>query len=49
VLTSAMKMPGGILETLTNQGLGVKTWTSDSLTLAASEGLPTLTEAKAKQ
>jgi uncharacterized protein YlxW (UPF0749 family) len=49
VLASAMKMPGGILETLTNQGLGVKIWTADSLTLAASEGLPTLTEAKAKQ
>ncbi|MEO6907515.1 MAG: DUF881 domain-containing protein [Abditibacteriaceae bacterium] len=49
VLSSAMKMPGGILANLKNQGLGVKIWTSNSLTLAASEGLPTPTEAKAKQ
>lgn len=48
VLSSAMKMPGGILENLSNQGLGVKVWSSDSLTLAASAGLPTPTEAKAK-
>lgn len=49
VLSSAMKMPGGILENLKNQGLGVKVWTSNSLTLAASEGLPTPKEAKPKQ
>jgi uncharacterized protein YlxW (UPF0749 family) len=49
VLSSAMKMPGGILENLKNQGLGVKVWSSNSLTLQASKGLPTLTEAKAQQ
>lgn len=48
VLSSAMKMPGGILENLENQGLGIKTWSSNSLTLAASEGLPTVREATAK-
>lgn len=48
VLSSAMKMPGGILENLENQGLGVKIWTSNSLTIAASAGLPTVKEAQAK-
>jgi len=48
ILSSAMKMPGGILENLTNQGLGVKVWSSNSLTLSASEGLPTVREAQAK-
>lgn len=48
VLSSAMKMPGGILENLKNQGLGVKLWSSNSLTLSASEGLPTVKEAQAK-
>jgi len=48
VLSSAMKMPGGILENLENQGLGVKTWSSNSLTIGASAGLPTVREAQAK-
>lgn len=48
VLSSAMQMPGGILDNLKNQGLGVKTWTSNSLTLAASKGLPSVKEAQAK-
>ena len=48
VLSSAMKMPGGILDNLKNQELGVKIWTSNSLTLSASKGLPTVKEAQAK-
>lgn len=46
VLSSAMKMPGGILDNLKNQGLGVKIWKSSSLTLPPSKGLPTFKEAE---
>jgi len=46
-LSSALKMPGGILENLKNQGLGVRLTTTDKLTLPAVETRPKLHAAKA--
>lgn len=46
VLYSAMKMPGGILDSLKHQDIGIKIGTSKKLTLPASKSLPTLNEAQ---
>lgn len=48
-LKSAVSMPGGIIENLKNQTLGVKVTESDELMLPAAEGLPPLRVAKAQE
>lgn len=48
VLNAALKMPGGIIDNLKNQGgLGIRITTSDKLTLPAVETRPRLHSAKA--
>lgn len=45
-LASSVNMPNGIVDGLTNNGLGVKVETAEKLVLPAAEGVPTIRVAK---